>query len=78
MLPRTVCLLTQLMCLSGDTGTAEPDGFLGKVTSLEELHICRPTKDDEYSHKFMQDLGNQGEIRVLDLTGSHRFRPTLQ
>jgi hypothetical protein len=71
-LPQTVCLLTQLMYLRGATGvTAVPDGFLGQVTSLEELHICLPTKDDEYSQKkFMQDLGKQGEIRMLVLYGN--------
>jgi hypothetical protein len=72
-LPRTVCLLTQLKYLYGDACTIVPNGFLGKVTSLEELHIHPPSEGDEYNQQqFMQDLGtHQGEIRVLDLM---RFR----
>jgi hypothetical protein len=52
-LPRTVCLLTWLVYLFGDRGTTVPDGFLGKVTSLEELHVSPPTEDEEYSQQFM-------------------------
>jgi hypothetical protein len=69
-LPRTVCLLTQLKYLYGDICTRVPGGFLKKVTSLEELHICPPSEGDEYNQQFMQDLGtHQGEIRVLHLMG---------
>uniref|UniRef100_K3ZH15 Uncharacterized protein n=1 Tax=Setaria italica TaxID=4555 RepID=K3ZH15_SETIT len=70
VLPSSVCQLTRLVCLRGDRfRTRAPDGlFLRKVTSLQELCIRIDYLDEESQREFMNDLGNNSEVRVLDIT----------
>ncbi|RCV39329.1 hypothetical protein SETIT_8G214700v2 [Setaria italica] len=71
VLPSGVCQLTQLVCLSGDFDTCTPNGsFLRKVTSLEYLRIRIDNLDEESQRQFMKDVGNQSEVRVLDIIGT--------
>ncbi|XP_022684889.1 disease resistance protein RPP13 isoform X2 [Setaria italica] len=72
VLPSAICQLTQLVCLRGDFSTCVPDGsILRKVTSLEYLCIRIDNLDEESQRQFMKDVGNQSELRVLNISVGH-------
>ncbi|XP_034585149.1 disease resistance protein Pik-2 isoform X2 [Setaria viridis] len=79
VLPSCVCQLTRLVCLRGGSlSTCVPDGlFLRKVTSLECLCIRIDNLDEESQRQFMKDVGNQSEVRVLDIYVG-RFKGMVQ
>ncbi|GJN37378.1 hypothetical protein PR202_gb26321 [Eleusine coracana subsp. coracana] len=69
-LPSSLGLLTDLICLRAGLAMV-PNGVIKKLTSLEELHMST-TYDDKHnkagyytSRQFVEDLGNQCELRVL-------------
>uniref|UniRef100_K3ZH90 AAA+ ATPase domain-containing protein n=1 Tax=Setaria italica TaxID=4555 RepID=K3ZH90_SETIT len=67
-----IAQLTQLVCLRGDFSTCVPDGsILRKVTSLEYLCIRIDNLDEESQRQFMKDVGNQSELRVLNISVGH-------
>ncbi|CAO2142303.1 unnamed protein product [Urochloa humidicola] len=74
-LPSGVCQLTQLVCLRGDVYTSAPDGFLRKVTSLEDLRTRIDNLDEESQRQFLKDVGNLSEARVLEIRS---FKGMLQ
>ncbi|KAK3162890.1 hypothetical protein QOZ80_1BG0095030 [Eleusine coracana subsp. coracana] len=63
VLPSSLRLLTQLMCIRADWKTRTPN-WIGTLTSLEELRIYRGA-DDRSSRRFVKELGNLTELRVL-------------
>ncbi|XP_066365093.1 uncharacterized protein [Miscanthus floridulus] len=67
-LPEEVGLLTQLVCLRADDYAIRvPAGFIGKLTSLQELRIsCRGK--DAIIMQFVEELGLLKELRVLKIT----------
>ncbi|XP_066383733.1 putative disease resistance RPP13-like protein 3 [Miscanthus floridulus] len=67
-LPSTVSLLTQLVCIRCDKYTKVPDGFLQKVTPLEELQISVYKLSLESQRQFLKEMGNQPLLRVLRVT----------
>ncbi|RCV19562.1 hypothetical protein SETIT_3G395700v2 [Setaria italica] len=79
VLPSCICQLTRLVCLhGGHLSTRAPDGlFLRKVTSLEYLCICIDNLDEESQRQFMKDVGNNSEVRVLDIYVG-RFKGMVQ
>ncbi|CAD6252441.1 unnamed protein product [Miscanthus lutarioriparius] len=77
-LPSSVSLLTQLVCIRCDDSTKVPDGFLQKVTSLEELQISVRMLSFESQRQFLKELGNQSQLRVLCLFGMVMLDESLQ
>ncbi|GJN16882.1 hypothetical protein PR202_gb03907 [Eleusine coracana subsp. coracana] len=63
VLPSSLRLLTQLMWIRADWKTRTPN-WIGTLTSLEELRIYRGA-DDRSSRRFVKELGNLTELRVL-------------
>ncbi|CAL4985277.1 unnamed protein product [Urochloa decumbens] len=63
VLPSSLRMLTQLMCIRADWKTRAPN-WIGMITSLEELRIYR-SADDRSSRRLVKELGNLAELRVL-------------
>ncbi|CAL4990786.1 unnamed protein product [Urochloa decumbens] len=62
-LPSSISLLPQLVCLRGYGSMRVPNGFLRKMTSLEELHLCPDgSMYSESTLQFMKELGNLREL----------------
>ncbi|XP_066334245.1 disease resistance protein Pik-2-like [Miscanthus floridulus] len=76
-LPSSVSLLTRLVCLRCDKMMV-PDGFLQKVTSLEELQISVHILYFESKRQFLKELGNQSLLRVLRVIGIGRVDESKQ
>ncbi|KAJ1277192.1 hypothetical protein BS78_05G276200 [Paspalum vaginatum] len=76
-LPSSACLLTQLVCLRGcmHNRTRLPDGFLGKVTCLEELDLHVPA---DLNQQVIKDLGNLSQVRVLEVSYGCVLDPSMQ
>ena len=55
-----------------------PDGFLQKVTSLEELEIGVGMLSFESKMQFFKDLGNLRQLRVLRVLGMGRLDESMQ
>jgi len=78
-LPWSVSLLTGLVCLRCDSRwTTVPDGFLQKVTSLEELEIGVRMLSFESQKQFLKELGNRSLLRVLRVIGMGRLDESMQ
>ncbi|CAD6255619.1 unnamed protein product [Miscanthus lutarioriparius] len=77
-LPSSVCLLTRLVCIRCDEFTKVPDGFLQKVTSLEELQISVCKLSFESQRQFLKELGSQSQLRVLRVLGMGRLDESMQ
>ncbi|XP_066383730.1 putative disease resistance RPP13-like protein 3 [Miscanthus floridulus] len=77
-LPSSVSLLTRLVCIRCDECTKVPDGFLQKVTSLEELQISVRMLSFEPKRQFLKELGNQSLLRVLRVIGIGRLDESVQ
>ncbi|XP_066334270.1 probable disease resistance RPP8-like protein 2 [Miscanthus floridulus] len=77
-LPSSVSLLTRLVCVRCDPYTKVPDGFLQKVTSLEELQIRVDMLSFESKRQFLKVLGNQSLLRVLRVIGMGRLEESVQ
>ncbi|WVZ49962.1 hypothetical protein U9M48_001273, partial [Paspalum notatum var. saurae] len=63
LLPSSMSMLTQLVCLHAPTMIL-PSGTIKDLTSLQELQIHRPNRDDNVE-QFVKDLANLHELRVL-------------
>ncbi|XP_066337469.1 disease resistance protein PIK6-NP-like isoform X1 [Miscanthus floridulus] len=74
----SVSLLTRLVCIRCDECTKVPDGFLQKVTSLEELQISVRMLSFESKRQFLKELGNQSLLRVLRGFGMGRLDERVQ
>ncbi|WVZ48769.1 hypothetical protein U9M48_000181 [Paspalum notatum var. saurae] len=79
LLPWSICQLTQLACLRSGLSLV-PDGFLRKVTSLEELEIngSGGYMDEGSERQFIQELGNLREVRVLRVLFFGVLSPSMQ
>ncbi|XP_066338614.1 probable disease resistance protein RXW24L isoform X1 [Miscanthus floridulus] len=77
-LPWSVSLLTRLVCLRCGRRTRLPNGFLQKVTSLEELQINVRMLSFESQRQFLKELGNQSQLRVLCVFGMGRLDESMQ
>ncbi|KAK8448165.1 hypothetical protein SEVIR_8G238750v4 [Setaria viridis] len=65
LLPSSVGMLTQLVCLRAGNHSL-PCGGIKNLTSLQELHILPSTRGDDKSiGQFVKDLGNLHELRAL-------------
>ena len=69
--------LTQLVCLRAQQISAS-DGVIGRLTSLEELQISGHHNNDESQKKFVKDLGNLCELRVLRINNIRNMNECMQ
>ncbi|CAL4942880.1 unnamed protein product [Urochloa decumbens] len=72
LLPSSVGMLTQLVCLRA-RNMSLPGGKIMNLTSLQELDIV-PGDDDKSMGQFVKDLGNLRELRVLRIDISRMGR----
>ncbi|XP_066334259.1 putative disease resistance RPP13-like protein 3 [Miscanthus floridulus] len=77
-LPSSVSLLTWLVCIRSDEYTMVPNGFLQKLTSLEELRISVRMLSFESERQFWKELGNLRQLRVLRVFGMVRLDESMQ
>ncbi|XP_034569064.1 disease resistance protein RPP13 isoform X1 [Setaria viridis] len=71
LLPSSVGMLTQLVCLRA-VDYSLPGEEIKNLTSLQELHIRPGTWGDEKSiGQFVKDLGNLRELRALRIFTGH-------
>ncbi|TVU23892.1 hypothetical protein EJB05_26278 [Eragrostis curvula] len=60
----SISRLTQLVCLRGGLYRTVAPSWIGKLSSLEELHVCVDSSDGNASG-FLKTLGSLTKLRVL-------------